>query len=266
MQIIKVPGLNNLGKNNGCRNAGNAILTELENIWSSEKGKIIQPELLDLEELHVNNENLDEQEKLIFENSLEAFSEQDKVIFLGGDHSISYSIGKAFLEHCEKQDKEPCLIVFDAHADCMPETRNPTHEEWLRALIEKGFKAENILLVGARNLDKQEIEFLSKNKIKQINMNQLNNNLEETTDLIMEFASGKELYVSFDIDVVDPAFSPSTGYLEAGGLSSRQAVYIVQRIALMKNLRAVDIVEIDSENDKSGMTVKLGAKLLAEVI
>lgn len=264
MLIVKVPGLNNLGKNNGCRNAGNALLAELKNIWSNEKGKIMEPELFDLEEIHVNNLNIEEQEKLIYENSLEAFGNQEKVIFLGGDHSISYSIGKAFLEYCG--EKKACLIIFDAHGDCMPAGKNPSHEEWLRALINVGFPPRNILLVGARNLDKQEIEFLSENKIKQVNINQLNNNLEETTDFIMEFASGKELYVSFDIDVIDPAFAPSTGYPEPGGLTSRQAIYIMQRIALMKNLKAIDIVEINSEQDKSNLTVKLGAKLLAELI
>ena len=65
MQIIKVPGLNNLGKNNGCRNAGNAMLSELK--------KFKDTNTLDLEEIHVDNSNLSEQEKLIYENSLEAF-------------------------------------------------------------------------------------------------------------------------------------------------------------------------------------------------
>ena len=260
MMIVKVPGLNCLGKNNLCRNAGDALLAELRNIWSSEKGKPVEAELLDIEEIHVNNSNLDEQEKLIYENSLDLFSENEKVIFLGGDHSISYSIGKAFLE---KFGKEACLIVFDSHADCMPAGKNPNHEEWLRALVEQGFPAAQILLFGARNNDKQEIEFLSRNKIKQVGINQLNNNIEETADLIMEFGSGKQVYVSFDIDVVDIAFVPDTGYPEVGGLSSRQALYIVGRISLMKNLRAFDIVEVQEGRN---MTVKLGARLLGELI
>ena len=82
----------------------------------------------------------------------------------------------------------------------------------------------------------------------------------------MEFASGKNAYVSFDIDVIDPAFALSTGHLEPGGLTSRQAIYIISRISKMKNLKCVDIVEVDSENDKEGLTVKLAAKLLAELL
>jgi len=268
MFIVKVPGINGLGKTKGCRNAGNAILESLDGMHSNEKGKIIDKRLLDLEEIHVDNENLDEQEKLIYENSLESFEKKDKVIFLGGDHSISFPIGKAFLDYCKENGKEACLIVFDAHADCMIPMKNPTHEEWLRALIEFGFNAENVLLVGARNLWRDEVEFVAESKIKQVNMNEMLLDLEEITDAIMEFSNGKELYISFDIDVIEPAFAPSTGYPEPGGLTARQAIYIISRINRMRNLRAFDIVEVNSDKDKSydNMTVKLAAKLLAELL
>jgi agmatinase len=82
----------------------------------------------------------------------------------------------------------------------------------------------------------------------------------------MEFSSGKELYVSIDIDVIDPAFAPSTGYPETGGLTSRQFLYLIQRIKKIKTLRAVDLVEINEKKDKDKITVKLGAKILAELI
>ena len=91
-------------------------------------------------------------------------------------------------------------------------------------------------------------------------------NIEQTCDSIMEFANGKELYVSIDIDVVDPAFAPGTGYCEAGGLTSRQILYLVSRINRIKNLRAVDIVEVNPEKDVNNQTIKLGAKILSELI
>ena len=266
MIVIKVPGLNSFGKNDGCRNAGNSIIAGLDDIWASEKGKPIDRKLLDLEEIHVDNKNIEEQEKLIYDNSLEEFEKQNKIIFLGGDHSISYPIGKAFLKNCIRKREQPCLIVFDAHPDCMKPMQNPTHEEWLRALVESGFPSQNILLVGVRNSDRKEIEFLAENNIKQISINEINANIEETTDTIMEFSSGNSLYVSFDIDAVDPVFAPSTGYSEPGGLTSRQAIYIMTRIGMMKNLKAFDIVEVDSENDKTGLTVKLASKILGELL
>ncbi|MEM4368887.1 MAG: arginase family protein, partial [Candidatus Woesearchaeota archaeon] len=72
------------------------------------------------------------------------------------------------------------------------------------------------------------------------------------------------LYVSIDIDVVDPAFAPGTGYPEPGGFSSRDLIYFLQRLRLLKNFMALDVVEINPLKDVQDLTVKLGAKLLVE--
>src|SRR3989344_4656488 len=146
-QIIKVPGINSLGKTKGCRNAGNLILQQLKNIWTNEKGKDINAKDLDLEEIHVDNNNLEEQQELIYKNSLEDFNSKEKLIFLGGDHSISFSTCKAFLDYCKEERENPFLIILDAHPDCMKPLKEPSHEEWLRALIEQGFPKQNILLI-----------------------------------------------------------------------------------------------------------------------
>ena len=279
--IVKVPGINGLGKTKGCEGAGNVILKSLKEIYTNESGKEIKVNELDLEEIHLDNGNIEEANELIYKNAFEIFEKKHKVVFLGGDHSISYSLTRAFLNSCQNsgrvsqvhsassmrgQIKEPCLIVFDAHADCMEPMKEPTHEEWLRKLIENGFPAENILLVGVRNIWKTESEFLKKKNIRIITMNQLLDNLQDTCDIIMEFSKDKELYVSIDIDVIDPVFAPSVCYKEPGGLTSRQFIYLIQRINKIKNLRAVDIVEINSEKDKDGLTVKLGAKILSELL
>jgi hypothetical protein len=62
MYIIKVPGINGLGKTDGCRNAGNAIIEGLSEIYANEKGKPIDKKLLNYEEIHVDNSNLQEQD------------------------------------------------------------------------------------------------------------------------------------------------------------------------------------------------------------
>ncbi len=268
MLIVKVPGINGLGKTDGCRNAGNEIIASLDSIYSNEKNKIINKQLLDIEEIHLDNNDLQEADKLIYENSREMFEEQDKIIFLGGDHSISFSTCRAFLKYCNKNNQQACLIVFDAHADCMPPMKEPTHEEWLRALIEQGFSPENILLIGARNLHQEEIQFLSNKKIKQISIQQIEQDIEGTTDIIIKFSQGKTLYVSVDIDVIDPLFAPAVAYPELKGLDSRQLIYIIQKINTLKNLKALDIVEIDAERDKKydHRTTKLTAKILVELL
>jgi arginase family enzyme len=241
MFVVKVPGINGLGRTKGCEKAGNDILESLKEIYGNESGKPVDSRILDLEEIHLDNGN-------------EIFGEKPKTLFLGGDHSISFSLVRAFRDFCNKQGSEPCLIVFDAHPDCMPSE------------LGKGFPPENILLVGIRNSDPKEIEFLSKNKLRVIGMNSLLTNLEDVCDAIMEFSNGKELYLSLDIDVVDPAFAPATGYREPGGLTSRQFIYLIQRLNRVKRLRAVDLVEINPEKDPPGITVKLGAKILSELL
>lgn len=268
MYIVKVPGINGLGKTKGCEGAGNVLIAELKNIHSSEEGKPIDPAKLDLEEIHLDNFNLELTNELIYKNAFESYENKPKVGFLGGDHSVSYSLTRAFFDFCENGGKEPCLIVFDAHPDLMEpvDSHFPTHEEWLRGLIEDGFPSKNILLVGVRNSWKSETEFLKKHNIRTVSVNQIREDLREMSEVIMEFSSGKELYVSIDIDVVDPAFAPATGYPESGGLTSREILYIVSRINKIKNLRAFDIVEINSKNDATGATVKLGAKILGELI
>ncbi len=269
MQIIKVPGINGLGKTNGCERAGNAILEALKEIYSNEQGKPIDIKLLDLEEIHLDNNNLELTNKLIYKNSLESLN-KDKVIFLGGDHSISFSTIRAFLKHSNANNKEPCLIVFDAHPDCMkPVDKNfPTHEEWLRGLIDYGFPAENVMLVGLRNSDVEEIKYMKEKEVKRMDINNLLLNIEDACDSIMEFSNKKELYLSIDIDVVDPIFAPATGYKEPGGLTSRELIYLIQRLNKVKNLKAIDIVEINPEKDKNhdNMTLKLGVKILCEFL
>ncbi len=269
MRIIKIPGINGLGKTGGCEKSPEVILNKLEEIFSNEQGSEVNLKKLDLDEVNLGNSDLEKDNKLIYKKGVEVFKKKGRSFFIGGDHSISYSIGKSFLDRCIEKRKEPCLIVFDAHPDCMEPMREPTHEEWLRALVESGFPPENILLVGVRNSWKSEIDFMKKNNIKVMKMNSIVVDLEECCDTLMEFARGKSLYVSIDIDAIDPVFAPATGYgSEVGGFTSREFLYIISRINKMKNLKWVDLVEINSEKDKkfNGMTCKLGAKILSEFL
>ena len=270
MLIVKVPGINGLGKTKGCENSGNAIINELKEIYTNEEGKIVNVDLLDLEEIHLDNSNVELSNNLIYKNSFEFFKTKSKIVFLGGDHSITYSTTKAFLEYCKIYEKKPCLIVFDAHPNCIEpvDKKIPTHEEWLRNKVESGFPSENILLVGVRNSSLDETSSLTNKAIKIISMNQFIEDLHDTCDFIMEFSNKKELYVSIDIDVIDPSFAPSTGYREPGGFTSREFVYLIQRINKIKSLRAIDIVEINEKIDRENndLTVKLGAKILSELL
>jgi len=261
MEIIKIRLISSDGKTKGCEKTPVEIIKSLRNIKSSENNKVIDVDKLNLEEIHVNLDNLKEANHLIFENSKEIFEKNFKSFFIGGDHCISYSIVKAF----KKIEENPLLIVFDAHADCLISESNPGSRDWLRKLIEEGFK--NIILISARNISEEENEFLKEHNILIIKMDLLEEDLEGVCDLVMERArSSSGFYVSIDINSVDPAFAPGTSFLEPGGLSSRDLIYFIKRLVLLKNFRGADIVEINPDKDFNEMTIKLGAKLLSEML
>lgn len=264
--IIKVPAVNATGKTDGCEKAPDAILKEIKNIFSNESGKEF-PEKLPIEEVSIVKSDIEKTNQNIFDKAKEILAKRDhkKTIFLGGDHSISYALVKAFQQ--VHKGKNIGLLVFDAHADCVNSFKPPTHEDWLRVLIEEGFPEENIILVGLRNVfkNKGEREILSKANF--FPLKELFGSIQHTCDEIMQSANKFDaLYVSIDIDVVDPAFAPSVAYPEPGGLSSRELIYLIQRINLLKNIEAFDITEINSAKDGSGLTTRLGAKIVFELI
>ncbi len=263
MEIVRVRLVNSENETLGCEKAPVEILNALKEIKSNESGKLININELRLEEIHVDLSNVSEANYLIFENSKEIFEKNFKSFFIGGDHSISYSIVRAF----GKVEKNPLLIVFDAYANCCESDENPTNRQWLRKLVESGFDSGRIVLVSARNFNEDEINFLKKSNIILIKMDVLQEDIAGVCDIVMERARDSSgFYISIDISCVDPAYAPGTFSLESGGLSSRDLIYFIKRLRLLENFKGADIVEINPELDVREMTVKLGAKLLSEMI
>ncbi|MBT4166445.1 hypothetical protein HOE04_05385 [archaeon] len=291
MEIVRVRFVDG---ENGCENAPSEILKALKDIGSDIDGRVIGFEDLRFEEIHVDlapegvpsrvapgippgtrtsdeartseevpfeGSSIEESEHLIFENSKEIFERNFKAFFVGGDHSISYPIVRAF----GKVENNPLLIVFDAHGDCLEDGSG--NRKWLRRLIDSGFDGSKVILISGRNFFEEEIEFLKKNKVTLIKMNVLQEDLSGVCDLVMERTRGSGgFYVSIDIDSVDCAFAPGCNDLEPGGLSSLDLIYFIKRLRLLKNFRGGDIVEINPLKDVNGMTVRLGARLLGEIV
>ena len=151
----------------------------------------------------------------------------------------------------------------------MPTLPSPVHEDWLRSLIEqKILDPSRLRIVGLQNIDEEEKKFADLHKIKTISAKQIfAEGIQEICDSLMETARAwPALYISVDIDVVDPAHAPAVAYPEPGGLSSRELLYFLQRLALLKNFTVADIVEIIPKKDVNGITTKLGAKILSELL
>jgi len=257
MLVIKVPfGAGNLKKKNGLEKSPDAVEHAAKNFYMNESGFL---PVLEFEEVKVDNSNIDESHKIIQEriSKVNQFS-----VMLGGDHSVTLPAFKGFA----KGKQNPGLLVFDAHPDLMQAFG--THEDYLRTLIEENaLKPQNIVLVGLRNCDKEEISFMKEKKIKNFTMKEIS--MEGITDVCDAAMSAtrnwSDLYVSLDIDVLDPAFAPGTGHCEPGGLSTRELLYFVHRLKNLRNFRMADIVEVNPDIDLNNITVQAAAKLLVEL-
>jgi arginase family enzyme len=99
--------------------------------------------------------------------------------------------------------------------------------------------------------------------MKLIFENGIDNVTESITEIINSWKDG--FYLSIDIDAVDPAFAPGTGYCEPGGLTSREILYMLQRVIKCKNHVSSDIVEVNPEKDVKNITSFLAAKIIKEI-
>jgi agmatinase len=238
--ICVVPGINGLGKTAGCENSFNKI-------EYSSKIK------LDLSDVSL-------QLKQIKEGSKNFFDSNDNVIFFGGDHSISYALVSNFYEKFGEKGK---LLVFDAHPDLMNPMVEPTHEEWLRAVIEEGFNPGKILLVGIRrnskNVDETEIKYAKERGLKIIYSDEFDRRKSE----ILEFVGSGKIYCSFDIDVFDSSIISSTGYPEEEGLMLDQIFDLIDSIK--EKIDFFDLVEVNLEKgtlEERERTIQVVRKIL----
>jgi len=144
-------------------------------------------------------------------------------------------------------DPKTHLIVFDAHLDLkdsyiderieemnyFPRENLPSKEfndsTWLRRFIDYSYNS-NILVLGVRDFDEEEMDFARKNNIKFFTSNQIKRNLEKVKKLIKDFSKGKKVYISLDIDVFDPSIAPAVDYPIPNGLNFSQFCELVDSI------------------------------------
>jgi arginase len=180
-------------------------------------------------------------------------SQYDKVLSLGGDHSVTYPIIKAF----SRKYKDLTILHIDAHPDLYDEFEGNkfSHACPFARIMESGL-ATRLVQVGIRTMAKHQREQADKFGVEVIQMKDFNTNLK------FEFMG--PVYVSLDMDAIDPAFAPGVSHHEPGGLTSREVLGILQR--LRPNVVGADLVEFNPTKDPSGITAMLGAKLYKELL
>jgi arginase len=182
-----------------------------------------------------------------------ALRENEKVISLGGDHSITYPIVKAFARPFGKLN----ILHIDAHADLYNdfEGNQFSHACPFARIMEEGLASE-LVQVGIRTLTQHHREQIKRFGVRTIEMKDWRDDVE------LRFQG--PLYVSLDLDAIDPAFVPGVSHHEPGGFSVRQVIHIIQR--LKGNIVGADLVEFNPTRDLNGMTGMVAAKLLKELL
>jgi arginase family enzyme len=184
-------------------------------------------------------------------------------IYLGGDHTITYYTVKKFVQ----QYPNTGFIVFDAHPDVFQAFDKPSHQDYLKFLIEEGIlKPENIIVMGIRAQHPQEIHYFKEKGIRYVPCRNLMD-VAAMCDGVMEFLRPfAAVYISVDLDVLDPAYAPGVSYIEPGGYTSRELLYFLQRLKRLPNVKTIDVVELNPEKDSNSITAKTAAKIVAEFL
>ena len=243
----------------GCRFGPDAIRGTFNNI------EIFQPEFgVDLEAVNINDlgntkHTVVATEMLqMVENITSELKKQSKqIIILGGEHLITLGSFTCF-------PKDTGYVVFDAHYDLRDQYADIklSHAAYLRRIVEKR-GSENIVHVGARAFVKEELAFLKEHNITTVSDKEIRNGngAKLLKDVTSTFDS---LYVSIDLDVLDPAFAPGVGNPEAVGISSRELYDLITTLQ-NKKIVAADIVELNPTYD-NGSTASMAAKMIATII
>ncbi|CAH8189316.1 MULTISPECIES: agmatinase [Vibrio] len=180
------------------------------------------------------------------------------MLALGGDHFITLPILRAYA----KYHGEMALIHFDAHTDTYANGSAYDHGTMFYHAPKEGLiSAKHSIQIGIRTEYKQEGHGF--NVINAMQANDLS--VDEIVAQIRATIGDKPVYLTFDIDCLDPAFAPGTGTPVCGGLNSDKVLKIIRGLAGI-NLVGMDVVEVSPPYDQSEVTALAGATIALELL
>ena len=187
------------------------------------------------------------------QDAIEVLLEHElRPICLGGDHAITYPIVKGFRSQYDKLS----ILHFDAHPDLYDNFENNLHSHASPfARIMENNLADRLVQVGIRTATGHQREQADRFGVEMIEMKDLPDKLH------IEFDG--PVYVSVDIDGLDPACAPGVSHPEPGGLSTRQVLDVIHTFE--GKLVGADIVEVNPRKDVHNITAVVAAKIVKEI-
>ncbi len=189
-------------------------------------------------------------------------------LFLGGDHSVGIPIIRAM----SAAVSEPFGILhIDAHADLEDEFEGSRWSHACtarRALENANVHSDGYVYVGLRAPIDDDIRFLAEHP--EIQVHSMRAIIDRgipavATDVIARLSAFKQVYITLDVDALDPAYAPGTGTPNAGGMTTRELLSLLRRVVPALNIRAMDIVEVAPPLDHADITSWLAVKVIFEM-
>ncbi|HFE5757167.1 TPA: arginase [Staphylococcus aureus] len=254
-----------------------------------DKGDIKVP-VVNIEKFHSEQKGLRNYDEIIDVNQklnkeVSASIENDRFpLVLGGDHSIAVGSVSAISKHYNNLG----VIWYDAHGDLNIPEESPSgniHGMPLRILTGEGpkellelnsnvIKPENIVLIGMRDLDKGERQFIKDHNIKTFTMSDIDKlGIKEVIENTIEYLKSRNVdgvHLSLDVDALDPLETPGTGTRVLGGLSYRESHFALELLHQSHLISSMDLVEvnplIDSNNHTAEQAVSLVGTFFGETL
>lgn len=181
------------------------------------------------------------------------------IITLGGEHSITSGIVKAFKEKYNNLS----VLQLDAHSDLRDsyESSKFNHACVMKRIFDMNIKFAQ---VGIRSISEEEVLFIKQNKLKLFFARNIYNNEDWFKDVLDSLT--EEVYITIDLDVFDPSIMPSVGTPEPGGLDWYKVINLLKEIFKNKNVIGCDVVELSPIKDNIApdfLAARLVYKLIA---
>jgi len=191
-------------------------------------------------------------------------------VVLGGDHSITWPDVTGVAD--TQGHGEVAVVHFDAHADTGDIEFGSLygHGQPMRRLIESGaVRGDRFFQIGLRGYwpGPETLAWMAAQRMRSYEMSEIGaRGLSTCLTEVAEATAGSAVFLSVDIDVVDPGMAPGTGTPEPGGLSARELLDAVRRICLELPVVGVDVVEVSPPYDSADVTALLANRVVLEVV
>ena len=192
-------------------------------------------------------------------------------VLLGGDHSVSYPSIRAVAENLPAGSL--AVVHFDSHTDTAEENFGVkwAHGTPFRNLVDEGhIRGDRLIQIGLRGYwpFKEEWDWARSKGVRWHRMEQV---IERGIDAVMasvnyEIGDADHVYLSVDVDALDPAYAPGTGTPEPGGLTSRELLRAVRHVVLERGLAGMDVVEVAPVYDHAGITALAAYRTVLEAL